>query len=125
MRSMARVSKDGRAAHPPSLLRNFGATSIGLPSRSPQGEGWFETALKKRLLTMRFPCGRAKSPVSSKRINRRPVLNALLPPQRGCGCDAVEPLERQDRLGELLGAVLQHRASELQEFLLHCPRVRE
>jgi hypothetical protein len=29
---------------------------IGLPSRSPQGEGWFETALKKRLLTMRLPC---------------------------------------------------------------------
>src|SRR3984957_16591761 len=68
MLCMARVSKDGRAAHPPSLLRNFGATSIGLPSRSPQGEGWFETALKKRLLTMRFPCGRATSPVSSKRV---------------------------------------------------------
>jgi hypothetical protein len=28
---------------------------IGLQSRSPQGEGWFETALKKRVLTMRFP----------------------------------------------------------------------
>jgi hypothetical protein len=57
LRSIAKrcVSKDGCAAHPPSLLRNFGATGIGLPSRSPQGEGWFETALKKRLLTMRFP----------------------------------------------------------------------
>jgi hypothetical protein len=60
MLRMARVSKDGRAAHPPSLLRNFGATSIGLPSRSPQGEGWFETAPKKRLLTMRFVCGSAR-----------------------------------------------------------------
>jgi hypothetical protein len=26
----------------------------------PRGP-WFETALKKRLLTMRFPCGRATS----------------------------------------------------------------
>jgi hypothetical protein len=31
-----------------------------LPSRSPQGEGWFETALKKRLLTMRFVRGSAR-----------------------------------------------------------------
>jgi hypothetical protein len=68
MLRMARVSKDGRAAHPPSLLRNFGATGIGLPSRSPWGEGWFETALKKRLLTMRFPCGRATSPFHSRRL---------------------------------------------------------
>jgi hypothetical protein len=42
MLRMARVSKDG--------------------PRSP----WFETALKKRLLTMRFPCGRATSPVHSR-----------------------------------------------------------
>jgi hypothetical protein len=28
MLRMARVSKDGRAAHPPSLLRNFGATAF-------------------------------------------------------------------------------------------------
>ena len=76
MLRMARVSKDGRAAHPPSLLRNFGATGIGLPSRSPQGEGWFETALKKRLLTMRFACGRATSPVSSERVGRRPARNS-------------------------------------------------
>jgi hypothetical protein len=41
-----------RASRPPTLLCNFG-TIIGLPSRSPSGEGWFETALKKRLLTMR------------------------------------------------------------------------
>jgi hypothetical protein len=63
------VSKDGRdearprTTCPPSLLRNFGATaftlraSACLPSRSPQGEGRFETALEKRLLTMRFLCG--------------------------------------------------------------------
>jgi hypothetical protein len=47
------VAKDCRAAHPPSLLRNFGATAAC--RAEARSEGWFETALKQRLLTMRFP----------------------------------------------------------------------
>jgi hypothetical protein len=45
-----RSSRGVSSAFVASQLRR---DDIGLPSRSPQGEGWFETALKKRLLTMR------------------------------------------------------------------------
>jgi hypothetical protein len=41
----------------------------------PRGP-WFETALKKRLLIMRFLCGGAASPFSSTRVGRRPVPNS-------------------------------------------------
>ncbi len=52
---------------------------------------------------------------------------ASLPPQlRAAFLDAIEPLEREDRIGELVGAAVQHRAGEREEFLLHrlCVRKR-
>ena len=50
---------------------------------------------------------------------------ALLPSQlRGLG-DAIESLQREDRIRELVGAAVQHRAGERQEFLLHRLRIRE
>jgi hypothetical protein len=37
---------------------------------------------------------------------------SLLPSQMRRGGDAIEALQRQNRIGELVGAVLQHRAGE-------------
>jgi hypothetical protein len=44
LRSIAKrcVSKDGRAAHPPSFM------GTGLPSRSPQCEGWRRRSASSR-----------------------------------------------------------------------------
>src|SRR5882757_9241978 len=39
--------------------------------------------------------------------------------------DAVESFQGEDRVGELVGAAVQHRAGEGQEFLRHRLRVRK
>jgi len=50
---------------------------------------------------------------------------ALLPSEMRRGGDAIETLQGEDRVGELVGALLQHRAGERQKLLLHRLRVRE
>ena len=50
---------------------------------------------------------------------------ALLSSEMRRGGDAIESFQGQDRIGELIGAVVQHRAGQRQEFLLHRLRVRE
>ena len=49
----------------------------------------------------------------------------LLPSKMRRGGDTVEAFQRQDRVGKLVGAALQYRAGQRQEFLLHRLRVRE
>ena len=39
--------------------------------------------------------------------------------------DAIESLQRQDRIGQLIRAAVQHRAGEGEEFLLHRLRIRK
>jgi uncharacterized protein (DUF1330 family) len=39
--------------------------------------------------------------------------------------DAIERLQRQDRVGEFSCAALQYRPRQLQELLLHCLRIRK
>ena len=56
---------------------------------------------------------------------RAKLGGALLPSQLCRGRDAIESLERKDGAGELLGAALQHRAGQSEEFLRHRLRVRE
>src|SRR4051794_25004718 len=91
----------------------------------------------------RFTCGENPSPVSivlrtidppqeraslvslPQRERGAPPMWPLLPPQLRGRLDAVESLKRQDRVGELIGAAVQHRAGEGKEFLLHRLRVRE
>src|SRR4051812_12103118 len=51
--------------------------------------------------------------------------SALLPPELRGLLDAIEPLQRQDRIRQLIGAAVQHRAGERQELLLHRLRVRK
>src|SRR5258708_15953519 len=50
---------------------------------------------------------------------------ALLPSQMRGLLDAIESFQREDRVGELVGAAVQHRAGEGQEFLRHRLRVRK
>jgi hypothetical protein len=50
---------------------------------------------------------------------------ALLPPEMRRGFEAIESLQRQDRVGELVRATIQHLAGERQKFLRHRPRVRK
>src|SRR5262249_42033983 len=49
----------------------------------------------------------------------------LRPPQLGCLRHAPEALQRKDRIRQLIGAAVQHRAGQRQEFLLHGLRIRE
>src|SRR5438094_10169718 len=49
----------------------------------------------------------------------------LLPSQLRRLLDAIEPLQREDRVRKLVGAVLKDRTRQGQEFLLHRGCVRE
>ena len=53
------------------------------------------------------------------------MLPELLPAQlRGLG-DAIESLQREDRIRELVGAAVEDRAGQREEFLLNSLRVRK
>jgi len=58
-------------------------------------------------------------------MGRREAVNGLLPPELRRLRDAIESLQREDCVSELVCAAVQHRAREHQEFLLHRLRVRE
>src|SRR4051812_28645754 len=49
----------------------------------------------------------------------------LLPAELGGLLDAVKPLQRQDRIRQLVGAAVQYGTGQRQEFLLHRLGVRE
>ena len=44
----------------------------------------------------------------------------LLPSELRCLSDAIEPLQRKDGIGELVGAGIEHRAGEVEAEGLRC-----
>src|ERR1700675_4165087 len=69
-----------------------------------------------------------RTPISSSLTALRdagPSSLGLLPAQLRGRLDAVEPLERQDRIRKLIGAAVEHRAGQRQKLLLHRLRVRK
>ena len=53
------------------------------------------------------------------------IMRALLPSEMRRLLDSVKPLQREDRVGKLIGAPVEHRAREGQKFLRHRLRVRK
>src|SRR6185369_532915 len=104
------------------------STANSSPSRQhPITTKYRNTGTTERPLSasiMRHPSISSANRFSVQQIRKGPCskirqLAALLAPEMGRGADAVEALQRQNGIRQLVGAAVEHRTRQRQKLLLH------